>query len=146
MFLGILGIHADSVWGGVIGGVTVCLGVVLAEYFDRKRQVTHRFDDAFILLMEQGAKVFFVQGNLPVSEIHMRCSLYRLYLANLHNRTRWPLHNAKEIRAEIEAIIERWDVSSAAWAASPGARPIIKDVIGHHIGTLIYRPRDWWVV
>lgn len=31
-FQAILGIHADSVWGGVIGGITVCCGVVLAEW------------------------------------------------------------------------------------------------------------------
>ena len=87
-FLGILGIHADAVWGGLIGGVTVCVGVLLAEWFARKRELTFRFDDAFKRTMDKGLSVFFVEPDMPLGERASRSSAFKLELGMLHQSAR----------------------------------------------------------
>jgi hypothetical protein len=145
-FLGDLGIHADAVWGGLIGGVTVCAGVLLAEWFARKRELTFRFDDAYRRTMDSGRGIFFPEPNLPLSERASRSAAFKLELALLHNCTRYPVHNYKEIKEEVEAIFGRFDTASKAWLGTSQTRPVMSEVMGDKIGPLFYRSRKWWVV
>ena len=55
--LGDIGPLAQSVVGGLIGGVTVFLGVLLAERLTRRRELEHRFDDAFWELYLHGREL-----------------------------------------------------------------------------------------
>ena len=135
-----IGPLAQAVVGGVIGGVTVFLGVLLAEYWNRKRDRANQFDDAYWTLWVEGKALSdaFKSGQSNTAP-------FLAAMGRLRGAARPPLPHAKELSTEIEAMLNRYQAQLVAWDGG-GAPPNIKEVIGDHLAKLARRPGKVWNV
>jgi hypothetical protein len=136
------GTLVPSVVGGLIGGATVLVGVLVAEYLTRKRERVNRFDDAYWNLHAQGKSVFNQArwGGL------FDPTLFLVALGRLRSEARPPLPNAKAITREIDAILGRYISGVDRWKQGKGPFPDVIVIFGDDIDRLAKRPEKWWNV
>jgi hypothetical protein len=133
---------AASIWGGVIGGTTVLLGVLIAEWLALKRETAHRFGDAYWDVMAQSAHILSMGIQASPHEIFGLSSQYLIELGKLHSAARWPLHNHKEVLAEVKEIVTRFQLISTNWR-NGGAPPTTEGILGTQIGLLARESSRW---
>ena len=136
------GTLAQSVVGGLIGGGTVLLGVLCAEYVTRKRERANRFDDAFWNLQERAGAMFRAIDTAPSEFASLP---FLVDIGRLRSEARPPLPNAKPIANEINEIIRRYYAALDAWGAG-GPPPNVSAIIGDEIARLSKRSEHWWNV
>ena len=134
---------APSVVGGLIGGTTVLIGVLCAEWLTRKRELAYKIDSAFADLLAQGALLLWDDSDDSTKNIHRKCALYFVELTKMQSAARPPLHGYKEIRTELEAILLRFNAASDRWQ-SGGKPPNVTELLGEQIGLLVHRKIHWW--
>ncbi len=136
-----------SVRAGVIGGITVLVGVLFAEWLTLRRETANRFSDAWWVFFAQSANVFFNGSAKDSEDVLWRSSLFLAELGKLHSAAHWPLHNHKEVRDEVEEIIKRFQEAQRPWR-EVGQIPSVEFVLGAKIGPLARDssrwPRWWW--
>ncbi len=133
---------APSIWGGVIGGVTVLLGVLVAEWLSLKRETAHRFGDAYWNVMEQCANILALGPQASPQEIFWRTSQYLVELGKLHSASRWPLYNHKNVLAEVKEIVARFQVASMNWRN--GGAPLTAEAMHGSEIALMARESSRW--
>ena len=133
---------APSIWGGVIGGATVLLGVLFAEWLALKRETAHRFADAYWNVMEQSANILALGPQASTQDIFWRTSQYLVELDKLNSASRWPLYNHKEVLAEVKDIVARFQLASTNWR-NDGA-PLTTEVMLSTKIALLARESSRW--
>jgi hypothetical protein len=137
---------APSIWGGVIGGCTVLVGVLLAEWLNLKREAARKFDESFWNVMAQSTNILFNDPNATKQDITLRSSIYLVELGKLHSASRWPLYDHKKVLEEVTAVIDRYQNAIMQWREG-GAAPTTKDLLGTQLGVLAREsgrfPRFW---
>jgi hypothetical protein len=134
---------APSVIGGLIGGFTVLVGVLIADYLTRRREQCYRYDDAFNAMMASSRDVFFAPDDASTREIIHWCLRFKQDLGKIRREARWPLPRSKKISAEAKVCYERFDVVADAWR-DYRTRPLLDDVLGSKLGVLSFRKAHWW--
>jgi hypothetical protein len=87
---------APSVVGGLIGGVTVLVGVLCAEYLARRRERTQRFKDEVFSVQEQATELFYDMDNLTRPESIRLSALVVNQLGRLIAASQPPQYKARK--------------------------------------------------
>jgi hypothetical protein len=136
----------QSIVGGAIGGATVLLGVLVAEWLTRVRERRDRINDSLFNVL-QFSILLTVEDTTKVTP-HMwieRVTPFQIEVGRLGRQARWPMRNAKEIRQEVHEILKRYkQTSSELLTHQKKIDP--REVVGDRLGPLVrIRPRHhWW--
>jgi hypothetical protein len=135
------GTLVQSVVGGLIGGATVLVGVLVAEFLARRRERADRFDDALWDLHASGKKLYeqMVQGGGSDT------TTFVVDLRRLRSAARPPLPNARAIAAEVQEILDRYTAGLGA-RRSGQPFPATREIIGDKLAGLAKRSENWWNV
>lgn len=125
----------DLAFAGLIGGLTILVGVVTAEWGVRLREHRRDLNQATHELLEscQGHTLGF-KSDLEVQEALSRLVVL---VSRVNYYARRPLRRAKAIRQETRAIRKREIFAMAEWFAG-GPAPNLRNIVGtelHHLVT-----------
>lgn len=132
-----------SVVGGLIGGGTVLVGVLFAEYLARRRDRAQRFLDELWNLVDVGSGIFADDQNATTNEKDRLSALFFVQIARLLDSARPPIYKSKKKLDEVMEIYTRFLRASRVWK-SGGKSPDPNEVIGDEIWKLSSEKPWWW--
>ena len=129
-------VHSGDLLAALIGGGVVLIGVVLGEMLVRFRDRRRRLEDAVWTVLAIGTE-------LPTASVRSGEEIrpYIVALGRVRTEARWPIRNAKEIRAELAAIMERLMVEVAR-SHSQGNAIVLLGLIGPNLSRLVFGEQD----
>ena len=99
--------------GGLVGGLTVFAGVLLAEWLTRIRERRSRIHEAHFMAIQLSLN-FAVEDTRKVTPVQWLNTAVPLQLevGRIGAQARWPMRNAAAIRSEVLDILHRIDSTS----------------------------------
>lgn len=128
----------DILLGGVISGLTILLGVVATEMLVRVRERRRQLNEALWDLHSSAAGYLTGTGNATTAELALAYGTFAHSLGRLQSFAKWPIHNAKAIKAEVDVIYCRFAVAIAAFRAHQ-IQPRLGPVLGENLSNLVMR-------
>jgi len=124
----------DLAFAGLVGGLAILLGVVVAEWGvrlrERRRDLNRAADDLFESILP------YSLGYKSDLEINQAIARFSVFLGRVSYYARRPLRHAGAIRAEARAISKRQALATAEWFAG-GPPPNLRSVLGLDLGHLV---------
>ena len=126
----------DIAFAGLIGGLTIVLGVVVTEILVRYRERRRALHE------EVGRLQIFATGCLPgtdrvpIQETFHDYWAFLTTVSSARGHARWPTRHAGEIRAEIDSIYERFVLALADHQVN-GTTPDFRSIVGPDLFTLV---------
>jgi len=127
------GILSQSVSGGLIGGGTVLLGVLVAEYLAHRREQTGKFQSEFWNLIAMWNDTF----GWPTPERARASGLIVAQLGRLFGASTPPQRKWRAKAKEVSAVAGRYQAAAKKWREN-GTIPEANLVIGKKLEELAY--------
>jgi hypothetical protein len=123
-------------WGGVLGGATVLVGVVTTEMLVRVRERRRRLNDSLWALRATANPYLRGPGAASDEAIQRDYDAVVAQLSQVFREARWPIRNARAIRAEVAEVYARFVVAIAR-AQTSGDPVRLGPVIGNKLHGLV---------
>jgi hypothetical protein len=136
---------SSSIVAGVIGGVVVLIGVVLTEALVRSRERRRRLEEAAWSLQTVAHGGGLLTGNvshMSMAELSARYAALVDQLGRIRADAKWPIRNAQQIVAEVDAITIRLMVAVAKWGAEKAGPPRLGPILGERLAGLVFGTRE----
>jgi hypothetical protein len=131
----------DVVLVGLVGGITILIGVVATEVLIRFRERRRDLNQSMANLRLMSSGLLFGLGDTSSAEVRRTYFEFVETLATVGRLARWPISGSKEIRQEVGAITARYAVSIAAWRAH-NTEPKLAEIMGDKINLLVAGTRS----
>jgi hypothetical protein len=129
----------SSVIAGVIGGVVVLIGVMLAEALARGRERRRRLEEAVWNLRStlQGGLLTGNVEHLSQADLSAQYSAFADHLGRIRAEAKWPMRNARKIVDEVDAITVRLMVAIGRWGVHRAGPPRLGPILGDKLLRLV---------
>ena len=135
-------VHSGDLVSALIGGGVVLFGVFLTEAFVRVRERRRRLNEAAWELQSatRGGLLVGRLTDMTASEASSRYANFKHQLGRIRADAKWPIRNAKEIVAEVDAITIRLMVAVVrAGTQTDVGPPRLGPILGSKLLPLISR-------
>jgi hypothetical protein len=133
-----------SIVAGIVGGIVVLIGVVLTEALVRSRERRRRLEEAMWNLQGglHGGLLTGHVGHMSGTELSARYAAFTDQLGRIRADARWPMRNAQEIVAEVDAITVRLMVAMGRWGTKKVGPPRLGPILGDRLAGLVFGKRE----
>jgi hypothetical protein len=134
-------VNSGSLVSALIGGGVVLLGVFVTEALTRVRERRRRLDEAAWDLqsaLRGGLLTGRIVGKTTVEAAASYADVMH-QLGRIRREAKWPIRNAKEIVAEVDAIVVRFMVAVVRYGTQKDGLPRLGPILGSKLLPLVLR-------